>query len=650
MQDFIGSKFTDDIADAVDGVVETVAAPSTNKLRKMFLKFTNNCSDHREDAFRDRRYYDGDQISAAWQKSLAENDMPMVPINLIQDNIAAHIGLISAQQTEVRAFSRTQAGAPAAEVATKLIRYAIDSGQVEVKFREGCEQFFIEGVGCLLIECDEAAIYVQIIDFRDLFFDPDSRRSDFSDAKWIGFSRWLRVSDVEAAYPEAFERISPTGDHSDFFSLAGSDFSKDTVDDAPAWTQGAESLRVIEMYYLEDGQWMHTVWCHKGVLDHGPSQYMTDRGLSRHPFAIEACNTMADRDAKNQRYGEVRKLVYPQDDYNSRRHLALKYMMAKTIQMVDSEAQPVDPDTLRAEAQKRIAIIPQGYQMQDTSVSAEQVQFMQMAGAEIQRLSPAAAVTGTNLPEDASGRSRQLAAAGGRLSLTPILSRVQDWRENVYRQVWYCINQYWHGQMEVRISGDVNAPKYLQINVPQIEEVDEPIVDPTSGQPMIDAYTGEVATQRVAKVIGVQNDVAQMDMDFKLVTTESHNSLEQEVWDALMKMMASLQIPFGTPEFRLALEWYPMPDKTDVIERYDAMLEKLKGENSEAQQMQQQMAEMQTQLKMLLDKNKADKDASTAQVNVAKAERTHLETAMLSDNHNQQQELAQIAAQQLFRG
>lgn len=644
--DFIGSV----IGEPVDEVIEVAPAPSTSKLRRMFLHYTNNCSEHRDDAFRDRRYFDGDQISAAWQKNLAANDMPMVPINLIRDNITAHIGLVASQETEIRAYARTQAGAPSADVATKLLRYAIDAAQIENKIREGSDQFFVEGIGAILIECDAENIYATLIDFRDFIYDPNSRRSDFSDARWMGFSRWLPVDEIEDAYPEAFARLAPSGDRADFYSLdIANGFDKDTVADEPAWTKGKEMVRVVEMYYLEGGQWLNVVWCHKGVLDHGPSQYMNDRGVSVCPIIAEACNTMAAPDAKNQRYGEVRNLVYPQDDYNARRHAALKFMMAKTIQMVDPGAQPVDQDTLRQEASKRIAILPPGYQMQDVSVSAEQVQFMQMAGAEIQRLSPAAAVTGANLPDDASGRSRQVAAAGGRLSLTPLLSRFQDWRENIYRHVWYRINQYWRAQMEVRISGDVNAPKYLQINVPQVQEVEQPIVDPTTGQPMIDPYTGQVATQKVAQVIGVQNEVAKMDMDFTIKTQEQHNNLEQEVWDSLMNLMSSLGIRPGTPEFRMALDWAPIPNKTEVIERYDSQMAKQQEEGSGAAQMQQQMAAMAAQLEMLMKQSKAEKDASTAQVNTAKAERTHLETAMLADNHNTHQELAAVAAQQLFR-
>lgn len=648
MNEIFGS-LTDDTVD--EGTeTETVAPPSTTKLRKMFLHYTNNCTEHRENAFRDRRYFDGDQISAAWQKNLEANDMPAVPINLIKDNITAHVGLIASQQTEIRAYSRTSAGAPAAETATKLIRYAIDSGQIETKFREASEQFFIEGIGAMLIECDAENIYATQIDFRDFIYDPNSRRSDFSDARWMGFSRWLPADDIEDDYPEAFARISPSGNSADFYSLdIGTGFDKDTIGDDPAWIKGKDMVRVVEMYYLEGGQWMNVVWCHKGVLDHGPSQYITDKGVSRCPIIAEACNTMAAPNAKNERYGEVRNLIYPQDDYNSRRHASLKYMMSKTIQMVDPNAQPVDADTLRAEARKREVIMPVGYQIQDVSVSGEQVQFMQMAGAEIQRLSPAAAVTGANLPDDASGRSRQLSAAGGRLSLTPILSRIQDWRENIYRSIWYCVNQYWHAQMEIRITGNVNAPKYMQINTPQVEETQEPIVDPTTGQPMIDPYTGQVAMQMVPKVIGIHNEVAKMDMDFNISTQEQHNNLEQEVWDSLMKLMGSLGVAPGTPEFRMALDWAPIPNKTEVIERYDAQMAKQQEDNQGNSEMQQQMQQMQTQLQMLLDKSKADKDASSAAVNTAKAERTHLETAMLSDNHNQQQELTKIVKQQLFR-
>lgn len=628
--------------------IETVAAPKLAKLKKMFLHYENNCSEHREDAFRDRRYYDGEQISDAWRKNMEANDTPIVPINLIKDNLAAHIGLVAAQQTEIKAEARTAEGAQAAEVATKLLRYAIDASKLETVFQTAVEPFFIEGVGAVLIECDAEAVYPTIIDYRDFVYDPDSRRSDFSDAKWMGFSRWLDANDIEAAYPEAYAALNPTGASSDFTDLTPTNgFERDT--DASPWVNDRKMVRVIEMYYLEAGQWMNVVWCHRGVLDHGPSQYLDDNGRSRCPIRPEACHTMAAPDAKNQRYGQVRGLRGPQDDYNSRRATALKYTMSKVIQQIDPSANPIDPETLRQEANKRIVIMPPGYQMADQSVSAEQVQYMEIAGAEIQRLSPAAAVTGANLPNGASGRSRQLAAAGGRLSLAPVLSRVQEWRENLYRDVWYCINQYWRAEMQVRISGDINAPKYLHINKPIVEEIEEPIVDPQTGQPVFDPITGGIATQRVAKVVGVHNEVATMDMDFKITTVEAHNSLEQEVWDSLMNMMSSLQIQFGSPEFRLALEWYPMPNKTSVIERYDAMLEKMKAQSAEGDAAQAQIAQMQQQIQMLMDKSKADKDASTADSNAAKAERTRFETAMLADGVNTQREIKQIVAQQLFR-
>ncbi len=636
-----------------DEVVEEVRAPSTTKLQQMFLHYTKNCTDHRLDAFRDRRYFDGDQISAAWQKNLTENDMPMVPINLVKDNIAAHIGLVASQQTEIRAFSRTMQGANAADTATKLLRYAIDVGQIEDKLVAASEQFFIEGIGAILIECDHENIYPTIIDYRDFCYDPNSRLSDFSDARWMGFSRWLPAEDIMDAYPEAFDRISPDGDVSEFYAVdIANGFDKDT-DDEPTWAKGKESVRVIEMYYLDSGQWMNVVWCHRGVLDHGPSQYMDDRGVSRCPIRAMACHTKGDPDSKNARYGQVRDLVYPQDDYNARRHAALKYMMSKVIQQVDPNAQPVDSNTLREEASKRIVIMPPGYQMEDVSLSGEQVQFMQMASSEIQRMSPAAAVTGANLPDDASGRSRQLAAAGGRLSLTPVLGRVQKWRDAIYRDVWFCITQYWRAQMQVRITGNIHAPKYLQVNVPQIDE-NQPeipqIVTGPDGQPAIDPNTGQPQIQMVPNIIGTQNEVATMDMTFTLTTVERHNSLESEVWDSLMKMMSSLQIPFGTPQFRLALEWYDMPNKTEVIERYDAMEEKMKADSAQSDQMQQQMQQKIADLEMQLKQSKADKDASTAQSNAAKTQRTMLETAMLADNHNREQETHEIIKQQLFRG
>ncbi|SFQ00518.1 hypothetical protein SAMN04488241_1213 [Sphingomonas rubra] len=332
----------------------------------MFLHYSINCAEHRSDAFRDRRYYDGDQVSKAWKKHLADNDKPMVPINLIKDNITAHVGLVASQQTEVRAFARTQAGAPAAETATKLMRYAIDASQIEIQFRDHSAQFFIEGIAAFLIECDNENVFFLPIDFRDFIYDPNSRRSDFSDARWMGFSRWLPASEIADSYPDAFERISPNRDFADFYDLdIANGFGKDT-DDAlghSPWIDNAKMVRVIEMYYLEGGQWQNVVWCHKGVLDFGPSQYTNDRGVSLCPIVAEACHVMGDPDAKNQRYGQVRDLIYPQDDYNARRHAALKYMNSKMIQQVDPMAQPVASDTLREEARKREIIMPPGYQI-----------------------------------------------------------------------------------------------------------------------------------------------------------------------------------------------------------------------------------------------------------------------------------------------
>lgn len=576
-------------------------APSIESLRNRFNSYDSAADKARNNALLDRGYYDGDaQIGAVWREHLSKMNLPPVYINKVRSIVNGHIGVLLGQQTDPEALPRSEKDNDAAAVATKLLRYAADKSKLKQKFIDGAGEKFVEGIAALLVECTNEDIIVTRIPFREFIYDPHSREPDFSDAAWLGFARWISVDDVRMQWPEAHLRLGEPST-SDYMHVGGIGFA----DSADTWVDKASKrLQVITMYYKRNGRWMYVAWCHAGILDFDDSPYQDDKGRSLCPLVPMSCYVSGNVEENNklgvnERYGIVRDLIMPQNEYNAHRAQALLHATSRKVQQVDPQAEVTDIELIRREAARPDAVLQPGWQFLPDAGMAEQINLLQLSDSELQRMGPTPAVLGRSLGSSESGRSRQVQAAAGLTEIAILLDRYERWQDAVYRMMWYQMRQYWSEQMVIRITGQDRAYQFLKINTPVLDE-NQPVrleyVVGEDGAPVMDPMTGAPQTQEVPNIVGINNEVAQMDMDIIVTSTQEHANLEHEVWQDLIQFTAQTGIAPGDPRYLMMLEMAPLTNKREAIEKIEGMMKRMQQENAQAQQQQAQMQQMAVEL------------------------------------------------------
>lgn len=538
----------------------------------------------------DRDYYDGHQLNSTVLATLRLRHQPPIYTNRIRPAIDGTLGVLAAAQTDPRAYPRNPHGAQenAADVATKTLRFIADTNFFDGTKLDCAEEHQIEGTCAAIIEVGEDEdVSVTQIPWKDFFFDPRSRRPDFKDAKYMGAAKWMFADDVRDMYPE---RYADLGDPVEGAMAVDCGRNKDEPETTLGWVDKKDRrILLVEVYYREAGDWYRCVFCAAGIFEWAKSAYEDDKRRTTCPIEAQSCYI----DRKLNRYGRVRDMRPIQDEINARRSRLLHLANSRQIQERELGAGAgVDVDTARIEAAKADGVIPSGYVMVPTSdLAAGQQLLLGESKSEIERMGPTPAVLGRQGEAGQSGRARLVLQQAGMTEIGRVLGRIEDWEERCYRQMWQRARQFWTGPKFVRVTDDVRAPEFIQINAP----------DGT-------------------------NQIAQMDMDIIVDTVPDTANLQQEVWQDLLKLLE--MYPPEDPRFQIAVEMSPIADKQRIIERIKAF----KQEQAEqAQQGGQQAAAMQAaemeklQLEVVNLKAKAlltaaQTDAATQTTNVAQTE------------------------------
>jgi hypothetical protein len=614
----------DTIPDALKGGMDLA---NLDRLRKMFDQSRAYSNASRLKAQRDRDYYDGPaQLDSEVRLVLQQRGQPAIYTNRIRPAVNGILGTLISAKADPRAFPRTPDDDNKADVATKTLRYIADASHLDQVKIDCAEDYLISGTTAIIIESQGQDIPLTQIRYEEFFGDPYSRRADWKDAQYLGIAKWMYAADVKLIYPEQYAAM---GDPVQGIMGAIESTFDDRPDNMLPWVDRVrQRLMVVEIYYREDGEWMRAVFCAAGAFEKSVSPYRDDRGHSICP--IEAVSCYVDRD--NNRYGVVRDMIPIQDEINSRRSRSLHLSNSRQIQQVDPASTPVDPTTARQEASKADGVIPPGWQLVATN---QQLQgnndLLQEAKSEIERIGPTPAVLGRSGPQDQSGRARLVEQQAGLTELARPLGRLEDWELRIYKQSWFRAKQFWTAPMFIRVSDDPKAPEFIQLNQPKMGMVmaPQPAIDET-GQPLLHPQTGAQLVRMVPTVgqVGADNAISEMDMDIILDTQPDTANLQQEVWSDLLQL--SERVPLGSPEFMIALELSPMPDKAELIDRIKALTQKQQDPAQAAKQQQQEQVEQAAVgLQLQEQQGKVEGQAATTQKNLAEAARTRAEVAVM---------------------
>lgn len=507
--------------------------------------------DARKAAERDRDYFDHKQLTAEEKKTLRDRGQPDVVINRIQPKINYLLGWEAVNRTDPRAFPRTPMDEDAAEAATDALRYVHDATDLQQIFSLVWEYLLIEGYGGveLTVEPSEQGdpeIVPIAWDWDRLFFDPHSRKHDYSDARYLGGILWLDVEDAKARWQDFAE---------DFDRMVTEETFQRTFDDRPAkWvskTNGQSKrarVRIVQMYHKENGRWMHCTFTQAAKLEAIEVPFVDHRGQSWCPMLM--ASSFVDRE--NNRYGLVRAMIGVQDEINKRRSKALHRL---TMRQVKVQRGAVDDiDEVRKQLSKPDAVIEinPGFDI-EVLQSGDQLQaeltLLQEAKNEIELLGPNAAMLGKDA-DAPSGRAILANKESGQTEISYLLDRHRHLKKRVYQRIWDLIRQYKKAEWWVRVTDDEKNVKFVGLNRPVTAQEELVKRLQSQGMPpeqieaqMQQAMSDPMLAQQMQQVVRLDNNPTQMQMDITIEEVPDSANVQMEQFQQLTQMAPAVVFP-----------------------------------------------------------------------------------------------------------
>lgn len=568
---------------------------AVEKLVEWFESSLEESEAARKLAERDRDYYDHKQLTSEEKATLADRGQPDVVVNRIQPKINYLIGFEAVNRTDPKAQPRNPQDEAASEAVTDALRYVSDATALPLTFSAVWENMLIEGYGGLELVIEEKSgkreIGVNHWDWDRLFYDPHSRKHDFSDARYMGGVVWMDEDDALAMWPDGAEVIGKTL----------TERASDTHDDRPSylnWTSGKarKRVRIVQMYYREGRQWWLCKFTKGGKLESMPVPFINQDGESWCPMFLQS----AFVDRKNARYGLTRQMIDVQDEINKRRSKALHLLSVFRTRM---EAGAVDdPDLARRELAKPDALLVTnpGFQFEVLRSDADvagQINLLQEAKNEIELMGPNASMQGKE-GSAASGRAILANRQGGQTEITVILDRHRHLKYRTHKGIWDLIRQYKDEEWWVRVTDDQGKAKFVGFNRPvtageemakQLEQhLSAQGAPPEAIQMQVQQQMQAIASDpmqgpMLGQVVRMENVPAQMHMDIEIEDVPDTANVMQEQFEALTKLAPAVVFP---P--RVYIEASALRNKAKLVE----LIEKPQQPNPEIEAFQKTKADL----------------------------------------------------------
>ncbi len=600
------------------------APKTTARYVQMFEEAENAAYAAQRDSRKYRNYVDGNQYTAEQKAELRRRGQPDTFVNRIRPKINYLVGLEIQSRTDPKAFPRTPQHRQGAEAATDALRFVADNTDWDSIRTLIYEDMLVEGYGgCEVVhEVVDGQIEVKVNHYPwdRLFYDPHSRKSDFSDARYVGAVVWM---DAEEAI-EAGAKASEVN-----WSLNESGWS-DTFDDRPrhkVWAdRKRKRVRIVLLYHIENGEW-HYCYFHKGgVIDKGRVPYVDEKGKSVCPLLMQSMYT----DLDNDRYGIIRDMIPLQDEINKRRSKALHLNTMRQVIMEEGAVESAEevrselarPDgVVQVQPDARFDIAPNG------DLSMGQVALYQDAKSEMDLQGANAALSGET-GESTSGRAVLARQRGGMVEIAPNVNQLHTLTKRVYEHMWQRIRQFWTEERWVRVTDDDRNVRFVGMNRPVT------LMEELQGMP--EEAVQEFALMnglrpddpRLGMPVRVENPVEEIEVDIQIEEVPEQINMESEQFQAVMGLApAMMQANPQTADVVLDLMVDLAPGlKSDHRDKFKQRLEELRqmqqAGGGEAQQIQQAMTEMElakADADITATIAKAQKDAAQAMATEANA-------------------------------
>lgn len=590
--------------------------------------FLNNTQDARMLSERCRDYYDGKQWTPEQVQALKKRKQAPIVNNRIKIKLNGLLGLTSVRKGDPKAYPRNvEHDSNSAEACTDALRFASDKCVLNSTFLECADNFFCEGYTGVNVVTEtspngETDVVVDHIPWDRIFFDPFSRKHDFSDAGGKGFAIWMDESDLKATFPDA---------DPDAWNITAGQLS-DTLEDRPKWyyNQGKRRRFLVLTHYRKiNGTWALAIYTQGGFLVKPfPSPYVDEWGTPECPIELE--HAYIDRD--NNRYGEIASFLDLQDEINHRRSKALFLLSQRQTfgnrgavkDIAKAKRELAKPDghlsVDQGEFNKDFGILPTGEMAQG------QLDLLVEAKAEMDAGSFNAQLSGERQVGELSGVAIMRLQNAGMTDIIKLFENFGSFKLRVYKQMWCRIRQSWTAEKWVRVTDDEDKLRWVGFNIDQtFKEQLQEIMDDESkphalrlgaaAQMIALERAGPEGEQQLSTVVKTKNRVAELDMDIILDEAYDTANVSQEQLDAILK--------YG---IQGGLDIIDLLELSNITGK-EKLIEKINNRKQEAAKAAQD-APPDPQAQYLQSKAK-EADAS-GMAKMADAEQTKLETQLLT--------------------
>lgn len=579
-------------------------------------------ADSRKLAERDADYFHEKQWTAEEKAALEKRGQPAVTFNRIKRKVNSLQGLEKQTRKDPKAFPRNPDDEDAARAATDALRFVCEDTRWDDKRSECALELAVQGSCAVMVGARQTKNGVdpdiKRIAWDRFYYDPHSCEFDFSDAKFLGVVVWMDLDDAVATYPDAKDVLTDTWKQSQ---------GSDTYDDKPKWQMWADHkrrrVRVCEHYYREGESWKFCIFTKGGfVVEPQDSPYMGEDEKPECP--IKAVSLYVDRD--NNRYGEVRTMIGPQDEINKRRSKALHLINQRQVRV--SPAVADDPNLVRKElARPDGVIVGESGDVEilpTNDMASANLQLLQEAKAEIDLLGPNAALAGKNEAQ-MSGRAIMAQQQGGMVESATYLDRIKTLSLAVYRSVWCRVRQFWKEERWVRVTDNEMNVRFVGLNKPvtalqqMAKQMGVTKENLSSQPPEVQQQLQIIASDpRAQQVVGYENNVTELDVDIIIDEGIDTPTVQAEQFDTLVKMLPVLGPAAGAPEvMKLVIQASQLRDKDKLLELFAPKDGPQQPSPEEMMAMQQQQAQQAAQFEAQLEIEKAQIKAQS-DIEVAK--------------------------------
>lgn len=594
---------------------------NTEQLIQMFEDSAQASNDSRKAAERDRDFYDGKQWTSEEESALKKRGQAPIVINLCAPKIDYLLGVERKSRTDPKGFPRTPGHTDAAEACTDALRYIVENNNFDQVSSDAFEEAVIEGIECASIEAkqvkDGIEVSIELDKFDRFFYDPHSRKRDYSDASYMGKVKWVDLADAKRLNPDKESELDQAvSDHSDDSSY----------DDKPGFKNWISSdrqrIRLIEIYFLHQGQW-HQAILTKGafISDPKPSVYLDQYGEPENPMV--AASAKIDRDGN--RYGVLRGFIGPQQEINKRRS---KFLHQLSVRQTTSDQGAIENvNAMKKELAKpdghvetvpgmRFDILPTG------DMSQGQFTLYQDAVNHFNTVGANAALQG-KAEGDPSGRALENMQQAGMFELGPYFDTHRAWKRRVYKAIWNRVRQFWKEEKWIRVTDDESNLKWVGLNQP-VTVAEQMLMDQTelSLAEVKEKFSAELqqasANPALSQVASTQNQVAEIDVDIILDDAPDVVTLQSEEYDQLVKMYSAN--PQGVP-WEMVVQASTLRNKDKLLK----MFETPEGQDSEQAKLAQAVQSLE-----LADKQaKIEETQQKTRKLAAEADQAQLENQLL---------------------